>query len=340
MTAVAAVVRLLGGSDTFESEPHSAVELIDQLRAGLPFRAYEALLAHLAEVPGDAVGAALGVPLRTLHRRKASGRLAPDESERVVRVARVVIAAEEVLGGVDRAQSWLLKPNRGLQGRVPLALLDQDVGEMMRMMEINYGGTATVTAATLPGMLERGRGELVNFASLAGWIPQKKMGAYCATKFAVVAYTEALWQENRGRGVKFACVCPPAVSTPMLPDFFALPENRLAVSFDNVTEGRQIEEAHRAIFERTHDTILIIDPDTEVVLETNPAAEAVYGQDIVGMSMFDLSLNHRPGMSARIIDSGFVHFETTHRRADGAPIHLDVHARPIVRDGRNVVAGT
>jgi PAS domain S-box-containing protein len=120
---------------------------------------------------------------------------------------------------------------------------------------------------------------------------------------------------------------------------FALAPNRLAVSFDNVTEGRQIEEAHRAIFERTHDTILIIDPDTEVVLETNPAAAVVYGRDIVGVSMFELSLSHKPGMSARIIESGFVHFETTHRRADGAPIHLDVHARAIIRDGRQVVAG-
>jgi short-subunit dehydrogenase len=106
------------------------------------------------------------------------------------------------------------------------SLLHQDPDDIMRMMEINYGGTVNVCRATLPGMLERGRGELVNFASLAGWVPQPKMGAYCATKFAVVAFSEALWMENRGRGVKFACVCPPAVQTPMLPDFFAQEGNR------------------------------------------------------------------------------------------------------------------
>jgi PAS domain S-box-containing protein len=120
---------------------------------------------------------------------------------------------------------------------------------------------------------------------------------------------------------------------------FAVAPNRVAVSFDNVTEVRQIEEAHRAIFERTHDTILIIDPDTEIVLEANPAAQVVYGRDIVGLSMFELSKNHRDGMSAKIINAGFVHFETTHLRADGGEIHLDVHARPIVREGRTVVAG-
>jgi PAS domain S-box-containing protein len=120
---------------------------------------------------------------------------------------------------------------------------------------------------------------------------------------------------------------------------FALPSNRLAVSIDNVTEVWNVEQAYRAIIERTHDTILIIDPESEVVLETNPAAQTVYGRDIVGLSMFELSKNHRAGMSARIIQAGFVHFETTHLRADGREIHLDVHARPIVRQGRTVVAG-
>jgi PAS domain S-box-containing protein len=120
---------------------------------------------------------------------------------------------------------------------------------------------------------------------------------------------------------------------------FPLPGQRLAVSFDNVTERRQVEEAHRAIFERAHDAILIIDPDTEVILEAGPAALALYGRDVVGVSMFELSRNHRPGMSQKILDEGFVQFQTTHVRADGRDLHLDVHARSIVYNGRSVVAG-
>jgi putative toxin-antitoxin system antitoxin component (TIGR02293 family) len=140
MTAVAAVIRLLGGPDTFGQEPHSAVELVDQLREGLPFRAYEALVAYLSGLPDDMVSAALGVPARTLNRRKLSGRLAPGESERVVRVARVVLQAEETLGGSDRARGWLVKPNRALSGRAPLALLDTDVGG--RQVEVVLGRIA------------------------------------------------------------------------------------------------------------------------------------------------------------------------------------------------------
>jgi short-subunit dehydrogenase len=83
-------------------------------------------------------------------------------------------------------------------------------------MAINYGGVVNVSKAVLPGMVERGRGDLINFASLAGWIPTPHFGAYNASKFAVVAFTEVLHHENRGSGVRFACVCPPPVRTPLL----------------------------------------------------------------------------------------------------------------------------
>ncbi len=128
-------------------------------------------------------------------------------------VRRTVADITRALGPLDRVMNVA-----GLARVGPL--VEQSPEEILRLMQVNYGGTVIVTAATLPSMLERGQGQLVNFASLAGWIPQPKMGAYCATKFAVVAYSEALWMENRGRGVTFACVCPPAVRTPMLPDFF------------------------------------------------------------------------------------------------------------------------
>jgi short-subunit dehydrogenase len=95
-------------------------------------------------------------------------------------------------------------------------LLDQDARLINRIMEINYGGTVNVTMAALPAMKARGEGDLVNFASIAGWYPSLHFGAYNASKFAVVAFTEVLHHENRGSGVRFACVCPPPVATPLL----------------------------------------------------------------------------------------------------------------------------
>ena len=67
-----------------------------------------------------------------------------------------------------------------------------------------------------PPMLERGEGDFINFASMAGWLPTLYMGAYDASKFAVVAFSEILYHENRNQGVRFACVCPPPVRTPLL----------------------------------------------------------------------------------------------------------------------------
>jgi NAD(P)-dependent dehydrogenase (short-subunit alcohol dehydrogenase family) len=94
-------------------------------------------------------------------------------------------------------------------------LLDQDLEEIHRVMQINYGGLVNVSLTTLPRLLERGRGVLINFCSIAGWVPNMHFGAYCASKFASVAFTEVLYHENRGNGVHIVCVCPSQVDTPL-----------------------------------------------------------------------------------------------------------------------------
>jgi short-subunit dehydrogenase len=98
----------------------------------------------------------------------------------------------------------------------PARLVDQSEDDIDRSMRVNYLGTVRVVKAVLPGMLERRHGDIVTFASLAGWLPTPYLGAYAATKFAVVAFTEVLAQEHEGSGVRFACVCPPVVETPMV----------------------------------------------------------------------------------------------------------------------------
>lgn len=100
---------------------------------------------------------------------------------------------------------------------MPLGLLiEQDINIIHRIMAINYGGLVNVAKAALPGMLSRGRGEFISFSSIAGLAPSIYFGAYNASKFAVTAFTEALYQENIKSGVKFALVCPPGVATPLL----------------------------------------------------------------------------------------------------------------------------
>ena len=94
-------------------------------------------------------------------------------------------------------------------------LLEQDPGVQLKLMAINYGGLVNVATATLPAMVQRGSGDFVSFASMAGIIPGLYMGGYCATKAAVAMYTEVLYHENLNSGVRFVCVCPPPVATPL-----------------------------------------------------------------------------------------------------------------------------
>jgi NAD(P)-dependent dehydrogenase (short-subunit alcohol dehydrogenase family) len=95
-------------------------------------------------------------------------------------------------------------------------LVDQPLADIERLVQINILGLINVTKLTLPAMLERGRGDLIQFGSLAGWLPSQRLGAYSATKAAVVSFSETLWHEHQGSGVRIVCACPPVVDTPML----------------------------------------------------------------------------------------------------------------------------
>lgn len=94
-------------------------------------------------------------------------------------------------------------------------LLEQDPKLQIKLMDINYGGLVNIATATLPGMVQRGSGDFISFSSMSGIIPGLLMGGYCATKGAVQMYTEILYHENRDSGVRFCCVCPPPVATPL-----------------------------------------------------------------------------------------------------------------------------
>jgi len=125
------------------------------------------------------------------------------------RVDHVVSQVVADLGAIDRVYNAAAIMPYG-------KLLEQDTAVIRKMMDINYGGLVNVSKATLPTMIDRGSGIFVSYASMAGWFPMLMTGAYNASKFAVVSYTEVLYHENKDSGVQFACVCPNVVNTPLL----------------------------------------------------------------------------------------------------------------------------
>lgn len=85
-----------------------------------------------------------------------------------------------------------------------------------RHFAVNLKGVALGMRQLLPRMIERGRGHIINVASLAALAPIPGIALYSASKYAVRAYSLAAAQEIRGKGVAITVVCPDAVRTPML----------------------------------------------------------------------------------------------------------------------------
>jgi short-subunit dehydrogenase len=85
--------------------------------------------------------------------------------------------------------------------------------DLEQMMRTNYFGAVWCTQAALPAMLSRGDGTIVNVSSIAGLMGYARMGGYCATKFAMIGFSEALRDEVIDRGVRVAMICPGTVDT-------------------------------------------------------------------------------------------------------------------------------
>src|SRR5438552_18801823 len=93
-------------------------ELIRQIQKGLRFSELETLQNSI-DLPFEQLAAKLCISRSTLQRRKAAGRLSPDESDKVLRFARLLEHATDVFGDVDKARAWLKHPQCGLGGAGP-----------------------------------------------------------------------------------------------------------------------------------------------------------------------------------------------------------------------------
>ena len=79
---------------------------------------------------------------------------------------------------------------------------------------VNVRGTFLCCKHTIPAMIERGGGAIVNIASVAGLVGLPNRAAYCASKGAVIALTRAMAIDHVGQGVRVNAVCPGTVDSP------------------------------------------------------------------------------------------------------------------------------
>jgi NAD(P)-dependent dehydrogenase (short-subunit alcohol dehydrogenase family) len=124
-------------------------------------------------------------------------------------VARLVEEHERRLGPVD-----VLVNNAGILER---GLAEELSPERWRVvLEVNLTGAFLCARAVIPGMKGRGRGRIVNVASISGTIGSERASAYNASKWGLIGLTKCLAEELRPHGVQCLAVSPGSVDTEML----------------------------------------------------------------------------------------------------------------------------
>ncbi|MES2908309.1 MAG: SDR family NAD(P)-dependent oxidoreductase [Pseudomonadota bacterium] len=120
---------------------------------------------------------------------------------------------------------------------------DATAAEVDFHFDINVKGVIFGTQAIVPGMLARGRGHIINIASLAGLSPVPGLGLYSASKFAVRGYSLAAAMELADKGIAVTAVCPDAVQTPMLDIQQGKPQAALTFSGPRALSSQEVVDA-------------------------------------------------------------------------------------------------
>jgi short-subunit dehydrogenase len=122
-------------------------------------------------------------------------------------------ARAELLGRVEGLglTADLLVNNAGLSTLGPVAQSDPEAE--VHMVEVDVVAVVDLTSRFLPGMVERGRGGILNVASTAAFQPLPGQAGYGASKAFVLSYTRSLGGELRGTGVAATTLCPGPVDT-------------------------------------------------------------------------------------------------------------------------------
>ena len=118
-------------------------------------------------------------------------------------------AAIEAIGPVDILvnSAGIVGPNKPLW-----EVSDQ---EWAATFAVNVNGTFHMCRAVVPGMRDRGWGRIVNLASMAGKDGNPRLGAYSATKAAVIGMTKSLGKELATSGILVNAIAPAVIETPM-----------------------------------------------------------------------------------------------------------------------------
>lgn len=124
-------------------------------------------------------------------------------------------AAQEIFGHVtgDGIEVDVLVNNAGIMDLG--SFFDTPVSRLLELVQLNVVTLTALTRLLVEPMIARGRGRILNVASVAAFQPVPSMAAYGASKAFVLSLTEALSEELRGTGVTATALCPGLTETEM-----------------------------------------------------------------------------------------------------------------------------
>jgi len=147
-------------------------------------------------------------------------------------LAETVAVATSSFGGLD-----VMVNNAGIEIGKPLTETSEE--EFDRLLRINVTGTFLGIKAAVPALVAAGGGSIVNMASVAGIGGAPLLGAYCASKGAVVRLTEVAAIELKAAGIRVNAVCPAFIDTAMVDRLVAPFEAAVGMPFGEVLKIKQ-----------------------------------------------------------------------------------------------------
>jgi short-subunit dehydrogenase len=119
-----------------------------------------------------------------------------------------IAAIDEELGPID-----ILVNNAGIG--YTNSLTETTLADWQKVLDLNLTSVFQCVQGILPGMRARGRGTIINIASVAGHQVFPNWGAYCVSKFGLVALSKTLAMEERPHGIRVITISPGSVNTPI-----------------------------------------------------------------------------------------------------------------------------
>jgi 3-oxoacyl-[acyl-carrier protein] reductase len=188
--------------------------------------------------------------LEELTRRSGAALMLPLDVSNEEEIEQVVATSIAELGPID-----ILVTNAGYAEEIPVAGMEVD--HFDRMIAVHLRGTFLCVRAALPGMIERGSGNIITISSQLAYIGAEGLAHYSAAKAGILGFTRSLAKEVIRHGIRVNCIAPGAISTGIL---LSTPEQdaALAESLPIGRLGRVDDVVPTAVFLASDDSAFYV----------------------------------------------------------------------------------